>query len=42
MLKGPSHIPEDSQLDSLILFLHGWGSNGSDMFGIAQIFAKPD
>lgn len=40
MLKGPSHIPEDSQPDSLILFLHGWGSNGSDMFGIAQIFAK--
>ena len=40
MLKGPSHIPEDSQPDSLILFLHGWGSNGSDMFGIAEIFAK--
>lgn len=38
MLRGPEYIPEESK--KAVVLLHGFGSNGEDLFGLAPYIAK--
>ena len=40
LLDGPSLKPIDQKAKLLVIFLHGWGSNGDDLIQLAPLFAK--
>ena len=40
LITGPSLKPKDKEAKMLIIFFHGWGSNGDDLIQLAPFFAK--
>ena len=39
-LKGPTLLPQGKGATSVVLLLHGYGSNGDDLIGLAPFFAR--
>jgi len=39
-LDGPHFHPENGEINSLIIFLHGFGADGQDLMGLAPFFAQ--
>ena len=39
-LIGPTFKPQDKIIESLCVFLHGWGSNGDDLISLAPIMSN--
>ena len=41
VLKSMSHLPQDQDGDvtSAVIFLHGYGANGADLMGMAEVLA---
>ena len=41
VLKSMSHLPQDQDGDvtSAVIFLHGYGANGADLMGLAEVLA---
>lgn len=39
-LDGPRGDPAQGAADRLIVFLHGYGADGADLFGLADVFAQ--
>ena len=40
LITGPSLKPKDKDAKLLVIFFHGWGSNGDDLIQLAPFFAK--
>lgn len=40
-ISGPEQPPAKGKARQLVVFLHGWGSNGDDLIGIARQWSKP-
>ena len=40
LITGPSLKPKDKEAKMLVIFFHGWGSNGDDLIQLAPFFAK--
>ena len=40
LITGPSLKPLKKEAEILIIFFHGWGSNGDDLIQLAPLFAK--
>tara|TARA_B110000008_G_scaffold71819_1_gene72866 strand:- start:130 stop:807 length:678 start_codon:yes stop_codon:yes gene_type:complete len=40
LITGPSLKPSNKEAEILIIFLHGWGSNGDDLIQLAPLFAE--
>ena len=40
LITGPSLKPLNKEAKMLIIFFHGWGSNGDDLIQLAPLFAK--
>ena len=38
ILEGPRADAQSGEKDSLVILLHGYGADGNDLFGIAEIF----
>ena len=39
-LTGPRAAPRSGQTKSLVIFLHGYGADGNDLFGLSGQFAE--
>ena len=39
-LIGPTFKPQNSNIESICVFFHGWGSNGDDLISLAPIMSK--
>lgn len=39
-LNGPEYLPDHNQIDSVVIFLHGFGADGQDLIGLAPFFAS--
>lgn len=37
-LQGPNQAPQDTEITSLVIFLHGYGADGNDLIGLAPFF----
>ena len=42
MLTGPELAPKSGNVKRAVIFLHGYGSNGDDLFGLAPMMMLPD
>lgn len=40
VLEGPYYVPKDGRVDSLVVMLHGFGSNGEDLIDLAPMLAE--
>lgn len=38
-LNGPEYLSDHKQIDSIVIFLHGFGADGQDLIGLAPFFA---
>jgi len=38
-LTGPKFLPNHTEIDSIVIFLHGFGADGQDLIGLAPFFA---
>ena len=39
-LEGPSYLPDENTVDSLVVLLHGYGADGQDLIDLAPFFAQ--
>ena len=40
LLQGPEHLPQNTEITSLVVLLHGFGADGNDLIGLAPFFAS--
>lgn len=39
-LQGPSYVPDNTNINSLVILLHGYGADGQDLIDLAPFFAS--
>ena len=39
-LLGPKYKPKNGKTETICIFLHGWGSDGNDLIGLADVLAN--